>query len=395
MATSGIAKSWVVPNGRVTDEGNSYAGAYYSWEWTSAVKSPGVTTVTWKLYGRGRPDVSPRWLLNECYIDATYNGSTTQIYTLPWAQNQSVGNGTNTCFYDGSAKAYRTTGSFDVNHDVNGAASFTIKIKASMWAGENTGGTTTTSFDLDTNYGTAVLTLDKNGGTGGGTQTMNVGQATAISTSITASRSGYKFLGWNTKSNGTGTNYAPGDSITLTSAKTLYANWSNYYTVTYSGNGATSGSVASTSHNAKESSALSSGTFTRVYGIRLDGNGGSIEEGAEMVATYTHAGWTYGGVNYAFGQSVSGLTSTANGTVTMQARWTGGSVILPGATRNGYRLLGWSTNSSATSASYRAGDSYTPTADTYLYAVWATLPSSIKRIVYIKVNNEWKISNQG
>jgi hypothetical protein len=77
MATNGIAKSWTVPNGYVTNEGNSYAGAYYSWEWESSVKSPGVTTVTWKLYGKGRPDVSPRWLLNECYIDATYNGATT------------------------------------------------------------------------------------------------------------------------------------------------------------------------------------------------------------------------------------------------------------------------------------------------------------------------------
>ena len=51
MATNGIAKSWTVPNGYVTNEGNSYAGAYYSWEWESSVKSPGVTTVTWKLYG--------------------------------------------------------------------------------------------------------------------------------------------------------------------------------------------------------------------------------------------------------------------------------------------------------------------------------------------------------
>jgi uncharacterized repeat protein (TIGR02543 family) len=38
----------------------------------------------------------------------------------------------------------------------------------------------------------------------------------------------YLFTGWNTAANGTGTNYNPGDSITVTDNVTLYAQWLNY-----------------------------------------------------------------------------------------------------------------------------------------------------------------------
>jgi uncharacterized repeat protein (TIGR02543 family) len=43
--------------------------------------------------------------------------------------------------------------------------------------------------------------------------------------SSTFSRSGYVFVGWNTKANGTGTSYSVGESIILTADLTLYAQW--------------------------------------------------------------------------------------------------------------------------------------------------------------------------
>ncbi len=43
-------------------------------------------------------------------------------------------------------------------------------------------------------------------------------------------------------------------------------------------------------------------------------------------------------------------------------------------TRNGYTFLGWSTSSSASSASYSAGDSITISSNTTLYAVWKEVP---------------------
>ena len=39
-------------------------------------------------------------------------------------------------------------------------------------------------------------------------------------------------------------------------------------------------------------------------------------------------------------------------------------------TRNGYKFLGWSTNSSASTATYQPGSSFTLSYNTTLYAVW-------------------------
>ena len=38
-------------------------------------------------------------------------------------------------------------------------------------------------------------------------------------------RTGYEFLNWNTKSDGTGDSYSPGDTITIKGAVFLYAIW--------------------------------------------------------------------------------------------------------------------------------------------------------------------------
>ena len=66
-------------------------------------------------------------------------------------------------------------------------------------------------------------------------------------------RTGYTFSKWNTKANGSGTNYTNQQSVknlTTVNGGTfyLYAQWTpNTYTVKFNGNGATSGSTASMS----------------------------------------------------------------------------------------------------------------------------------------------------
>lgn len=89
----------------------------------------------------------------------------------------------------------------------------------------------------------------------------------------------------------------------------------------------------------------------------------------------------------------SGKSSTASGTITVpakpsytisfnanggsgapgnQTKWYGESLTLSSTkpTRSGYDFLGWSTSSSATSATYSAGGSYTANSAATLYAVW-------------------------
>lgn len=51
---------------------------------------------------------------------------------------------------------------------------------------------------------------------------------TADATYTGTAPTGKKFRGWNTKADGTGTRYSPGDTPTLTSNLTLYAQWTTY-----------------------------------------------------------------------------------------------------------------------------------------------------------------------
>jgi len=60
-----------------------------------------------------------------------------------------------------------------------------------------------------------------------------------------------------------------------------------------------------------------------------------------------------------------------NGDGTLTANYATQSITLPSPTRGGYTLLGWSTNSGATSATYNAGASYVPTQNITLYAIWS------------------------
>ena len=161
----------------------------------------------------------------------------------------------------------------------------------------------------------------------------------------------------------------------------------------------------------------SSGTGTiafsvkQVYDITYDANGGSGAPGIQLklhgtslvlsstVPTrsgYTFLGWsmssTSSSTSYQPGDSFN-----LNANTTLYAVWAkntykvnynanGGSgapssqtkthgepltlsLIVP--TRTGYTFLGWSTNSTATSASYQPGGSFTTNADTTLYAVWS------------------------
>ena len=87
-----------------------------------------------------------------------------------------------------------------------------------------------------------VLIYDANSGSG--TMASQSVPADATSKSVTVSangftRSGYRFTGWNTKADGSGTPYAAGASLNLTSDITLYAQWAQEFTVTYNANGGT------------------------------------------------------------------------------------------------------------------------------------------------------------
>ena len=98
---------------------------------------------------------------------------------------------------------------------------------------------------------TYSIVFDGNGNTGGSTASMSMTYDAAKN--LTANgfvKTGYVFDGWNTKADGTGTNYTDKQSVkNLSSVNgttvTLYAKWKPItYTIRFDGNGATSGATA-------------------------------------------------------------------------------------------------------------------------------------------------------
>ena len=159
----------------------------------------------------------------------------------------------------------------------------------------------------------------------------------------------------------------------------------NTYTVTYKGNGSTSGTTANSSHTYNTAKALTSNGYARTgYTFK-----GWSTSSTATSATYTNA------------QSVKNLTSTNGATVTLYAVWqvntytvvynanggtgttansshtygTAKALTNNGYSRTGYTFKGWSTSSTATSATYTNGQSVTNLTATNgatvtLYAVW-------------------------
>ena len=191
---------------------------------------------------------------------------------------------------------------------------------------------------------------------GNGTLTANY-TAFAKVKLATATKPGYTINGWyDAASGGNKVGNANAD-YTPTGAKTLYAHWTaNSYTVNYNGNGATSGSTASSSHTYDTAKNLTANGFSKT---------GYTFQGWSTNASATTA--TYGN-----SASVKNLTTTANGTVTLYAiwkdttapamttptispsGWTNGNVTLTGkATDSGSGIIAyqWSTNSGLTASS--------------------------------------------
>ncbi len=131
-----------------------------------------------------------------------------------------------------------------------------------------------------------------------------------VSTALKANaygKTGYTFDGWNTKIDGTGTKYTDKQSVsklTATNGGTvkLYAQWTaNTYTIVYNPNGGT-GSMSDTSCTYGTSATLRANAFSKDY--------------------YDFVGWKDGsGKIYTDKQSVSNLTATADGTITLYAQW--------------------------------------------------------------------------
>ena len=178
---------------------------------------------------------------------------------------------------------------------------------------------------------------------------------------------------------------ATGGTVTRTSATQytvkINVSWETYYSGAQTNYGmtATSGGVTHTIsafNGTKRSSG--SGSFTGTYSISGNGsasktitvtfknfntdNGDSASKSVSFNVTVP--AWT----SYAIKYNANGGTGAPGG----QTKWKDQTLKLSTTkpTRTGHSFLGWSTSSTATSATYAAGANYTANAAATLYAVW-------------------------
>ena len=147
------------------------------------------------------------------------------------------------------------------------------------------------------------------------------------------------------------------------------------YTVTYNANG---GSISPSTVSVKEGESVSLPIpEAKTYTITYNANGGSGAPAAQSFAVACKGWSTSSSATSASYSCGSKYTPTKN--VTLYAVWsdkTDGVISTQKPTRSGYNFLGWETSSTATSARFKGGEEVTLTGgNVTLYAVWEKVSS--------------------
>lgn len=195
------------------------------------------------------------------------------------------------------------------------------------------------------------------------------GSATISSTKPT--RSGYTFLGWSTSSSASSASYSSGSSISISSNTTLYAVWkknpTTSYTVNYNANG---GSVSPSSATVTAGNSVTLPTPSKTATITYNANGGSGAPSSQNVSL-SCSGWstssTASSASYSCGSSYKPTANT-----TLYAVWGKGTTTLSSTkpTRAGYTFLGWANDKNATSAEFQSGTKVSLKGNVTIYAIW-------------------------
>ena len=219
----------------------------------------------------------------------------------------------------------------------------------------------------------------------------------------TFTRTGYYFAGWNTQADGTGTSYADGATVrnlAYLSDITLYAQWTDYYTVHFDKNDDifASGTMADQTFTAGETKQLSKCTFTGLVGRTFLGwsttSGGSVEYTDEQSVcdlTTTSANVTLYAqwqapvitINNIVHFDANGGTGTMSNQVYSMTQWA--NLNANAFTREGYSFTNWNTAADGSGTTYTDQQNISPSSDMTLYAQW-TLNGSTHYAVRFNAN---------
>ena len=183
------------------------------------------------------------------------------------------------------------------------------------------------------------------------------------------SRVGYTFTGWNTESNGSGTTYEAGSTYSTDANLNLYAQWKiKTATLTVNPNGGNWEGKTSTqtyTQDYQTTKTIKNPTSgPNGYIVRFNSNGGDTIN--QITQTKSFSKWNLSG-----GGQLNGTTYTFGDTAgTLIAQYTGDTITLPTPTKTGATLKGWYTAITGGERVGGAGDPYTPTSTTTLFAQW-------------------------
>ena len=229
-------------------------------------------------------------------------------------------------------------------------------------------------------------------------------------------RENYTFLGWNTRSDGTGIAFAPGDALYLTSDNNtalLYAQWQENprydYSLIYNANFGTEpetktdsesiSGIFATSHTiGVDANSFVRENYTFVgWNTQADGSGEAFAPGTKVLLTVEnntavlYAQWMeYPKYDYTliynanFGQNPETKADSENVTDTYALRCSFG-VDANSFVRENYTFTGWNTEADGSGTAYSFGDVVTLTADRnteVLYAQWTENPKYLYVVVY-------------
>ncbi|KAK3604951.1 hypothetical protein CHS0354_000615 [Potamilus streckersoni] len=378
-----------------TKEGYTFEGWYIDKEHKIAFANGNV---------KGNITLYAKWIPDE-----TTTGGTTQ-FTITLNANGggfvTVTNGSGTAPVTTKTIAIASGGTVPENTGLPTKAGFTILKWNTKADGKGTDfvfGTTpvTANTVIYAQWVIAItLTLDANGGTA--TSTKDVTWITTSSggdlsskgvvTRTTASiivgsgkfvtfpisglptRTGYRLTGWNTEANGSGTAFVFG-TTKVTANITIFAQWTQLFTITFDANGGTEGNIASiTVENGKTVTLPTSGLPTRTsytltaWNTKVDGTGTAFVFGTTKVTANTviFAQWTLNTYTVTFNTGVTGLTINS---VTVNH---GEKVTKPAdPTRANYAFGGWYKDEAVINAFNF--ETETITSNITLYARWGSI----------------------
>ena len=274
----------------------------------------------------------------------------------------------------GSMKGGQTT----LVHSYTVARSYDIVVQLSLSSSDGQNGLDASVIRSVTVGGAAgSYTVTYHSNDGKGDVHMKEGQTIVIASNMFTAPSGKVFAAWNTESDGSGDEYAPGSSKTLTADLNLYAQWkqtsSTSYTITYHSNDGTNKTETQTGTTVTVKDCMFAGPSGKEFASwndKANGTGNKYAVGASQALS--------GNLDlYAQWKDIPVLSFVItyhsndgkNGSVVQS----GDSVIIKGCmfdAQSGKKFVSWNTKADGTGDEYEPGQTKALTSDIHLYAQW-------------------------